>query len=57
MIPGWLHWLERALLHPDDREFLGGDLEEAYWRDLRGGGSRRAAARYAGGVIRSSPRK
>src|SRR4029077_1920964 len=57
MIPGWLRWLERALLHPDDREFLGGDLEEAYWRDLRRNGSRLAATRYAAGVMSSSPRK
>src|SRR4051794_23970483 len=57
MIPVLLRWLERAFLHPDDREFLGGDLEEAYWRDLREGGARRAVTRYAGGVIAASPRK
>jgi putative ABC transport system permease protein len=57
MIPRWLRWLERAFLHADDREFLAGDLEEAYWLDLRRNGSRRAAARYACGIVFSSSRK
>ena len=56
MIPPWLRWLERLLLHADDREYLAGDLEEAYWRQRRVTGPGRAAARYAVSLLYASSR-
>ena len=57
MVPRWLRWLERACLAADDGEYIGGDLEEAYWRDLRRSGRASAAARYAAALLLATPRK
>jgi hypothetical protein len=47
MIPRWLRTLERLMLQDDDREFLGGDLEEAYWLAVRRESRLRAQLKYA----------
>ena len=57
MLPRWLRALERIFLHADDREYLGGDLEEDYWLGVRRGRRRAAALRYAAAVVFASSRK
>jgi hypothetical protein len=56
MIPRWLRLLERLLLNRDDREFLAGDLEEDYRRQLRRG-RLRAATRHTRALLLASSRR
>lgn len=56
-MPRWLLLLERWLLRPDDREFLGGDLQEDYLRRRRAAGPFRAGLRCAADLAHASGRR
>ena len=56
-MPRWLRLLERCFLHPDDREYVGGDLQEEYARRQARQGRLIAAAGYLNDLLSASPRR